>query len=597
MLISSTTWPALLTTPYIAFHSKPLYAHRSAMPYANPQAIKGGYLSRAVAGTFDNLNAMNGQGSYVEASSYLFDSLMVNSLDESGVMYPLLAEKISYDPKQTNFVIFHLNPKAKFSNGRPVTAADVKFSFDTFKTKSNPGLQTYLADLKHTVVLSRYQVKIIFNSDRNIEMSAVLASMPIYSKQDWQQRDFTRISLQPILGSGPYLIDKIDPGRSIRYKRNPDYWGKNLPVNQGKYNFNYIQYRYYRDLAIAFEAFKSGQVTFYEENLAGQWVNGYRFPAVQAGMVKQLEFKHHNPIPTQSFIFNTRRTPFNDIRFRQAISYVYDFEWQNKALFFGKYQRLQSFFSNSELEAKAKPSAAEMAILRPYLPQLNAIQRHGVLSDWRYPVSDASGFNRAGLLKARELLLKAGYRYQNGQLLNLKGQPIRIEFLIHQQSLTRTLMPFVRNMQRLGIKMTIRQVDFPQYIERKSHFDFDMTTDIMPQSLSPGNEQAQFWGSAAANQPLNYNYAGIQNPVIDAVIQLVIQAPNRQQLVLRTRVLDRLLRAGYYQIPTYGKGGDWYAYWNMYRWPKIQPKLSLGIDYWWSDAQQAQKVAQYLRQH
>lgn len=594
-VLSQLTWSALQTTPYIAVHDAPKYAGRSAMPYANPLAPKGGYLSTAASGTFDNLNSMNGKGTPTTGDAYLFDSLMESSLDESGVMYPLLAEKVTYDPQKPKFVIFHLNPKAKFSDGSPVTAEDVKFSFDTFQTKSNAGLQTYLSDLDKTTVLSKHQVKMTFKSDNNSEMPLILSSMPIYSKKDWANKDFTRITMQPILGSGPYVIDKIDSGRSITYKRNPNYWGKDLPINKGKYNFDRIKYVYYRNLDVAFEGFKSGQYTFHEERMARKWVNEYNFPAVKAGMVQKIEFKHENPIPTQSFVLNNRRAPFNDIRFRQAITHAYDFEWQNKALFFGKYQRLQSYFSNSELEAKGAPSASEMAILKPYLAKLDPIQRQGVLANWQYPISDGSGFNRAGLLKARELLLKAGYRYKDGKLLDLKGQPIKVEFLIHQEGLQRTLMPFVRNMKRLGIEVNIRQVDIPQYIERKSNFDFDITTDVMPQSLNPGNEQAQFWGSVAADQPRNYNYAGIKNPVIDDVIQKVIRAPNRQELVMRTKVLDRLLRAGYYQIPTYGKGPNWYAYWNMYHQPKIKPKLSNGIDYWWSDAAQTQKVAQYLR--
>ena len=589
-------WAALQTTPYIAVHSQPQYVGRSAMPYANPQAPKGGDLIRASNGTFDNLNDMNGKGSSTDGVSFIFDSLMSSSLDEPGVMYPLLAEKVSYDPKQTAFVIFHLNPKAKFSDGSPVTADDVKFSFDAFQTKSNPGLQMYLSDLDKTTVLSKHQVKVSFKSTNNAEMPLILSQMPIYSKKDWQKRDFTRITLEPILGSGPYLIERIDAGRSITYKRNPNYWGKDLPVNKGRYNFDRLKYVYYRNLDIAFEGFKSGQYTLHEEYTARKWVTEYRFPAVNAGMVVKHKFQHQNPIPTQSFVFNTRRHAFQDIRFRQALTYAYDFEWQNKALFYGQYRRLQSYFSNSELEAKGTPSAAELSVLKPYLAKLHPIQRQGVLQNWQYPVTDASGFNRNGLLKARELLLKAGYRFQQGKLVDAKGKAIQIEFLIHQDGLQRTLVPFVRNMKRLGVTVNIRHVDVQQYIERMRRADFDMTTSVMPQSLSPGNEQAQLWSSAAADQPGNYNYAGIKNPVIDEVVQQLIRAPNREQLIVRTKVLDRLLRAGYYQIPTYGKGENWYAYWNMYRQPAIKPKLSAGIDYWWSDAAQAKKVAHYLRQ-
>ncbi|OAL81392.1 peptide transporter [Acinetobacter sp. SFB] len=595
-LVTQGLWAAVQTTPYIAIHSQPKYAGLSVMPYANANAPKGGYLSTASNGTFDNLNSMNGKGSSTEGVDRLFDSLMSSSLDEPGVMYPLLAEKVTFDPDKTKYVIFHLNPKARFSDGSAVTAEDVKFSFDAYQTKSNPGLQMYLTDLDKTEVLSKYAVKMIFKSDNNAEMPLILSQMPIYSKQDWQNKDFTRVTMQPILGSGPYLIDRIDAGRSITYKRNPNYWAKDLPVNKGRYNFDRLKYVYYRSLDIAFEGFKSGQYTLHEEFTARKWVTEYHFPAVKTGMVVKYKFQHKNPIPTQSFVFNTRRTPFQDIKFRQAITYAYDFEWQNKALFYGQYRRLQSYFANSELEAKGVPSPAELAVLKPYLAKLNPIQRQGVLKDWKYPVSDASGFNRSNLLIARQLLIKAGYIFKNGRLLDSKGKPIRIEFLIHQDGLQRTLMPFVRNMKRLGVDVAIRHVDVPQYIERMRSKDFDMTTSVMPQSLNPGNEQAQFWGSASADQPGNYNYAGIKNPVIDAVIQQIIRAPDRKELVIRTQVLDRLLRAGYYQIPTYGKGENWFAYWNMYHQPKVKPKLSTGIDYCWSDATEAKKVTQYLGQ-
>ena len=277
---------------------------------------------------------------------------MTSSLDEPGVMYPLLAEKVTYDPKQTKFVIFHLNPKARFSDGTPVTAADVKFSFDTFQSKSNPGLQMYIADLDKTEVLSRHQVKMTFKSDNNSEMPLILSALPIYSQKDWQGKDFSRITLQPMLGSGPYLIERIDAGRSITYKRNPNYWGKDLPVNKGRYNFDRLKFVYYRNMDVAFEGFKSGQYTLHEEYTARKWVTEYQFPAVKAGMVVKYKFRHENPVPTQSFVFNTRRAPMQDIHFRQALSHAYDFEWQNKALFYGQYQRLQSYFSNSELEAK-----------------------------------------------------------------------------------------------------------------------------------------------------------------------------------------------------------------------------------------------------
>lgn len=596
-LLLSSIWVYSIpqTTPYIAVHTEPLYAQHDVLPYANPFAPKGGYISFSANGTFDTLNQFNGKGTSAQGVNYLFDSLMDSSLDESGVMYPLLAEKVTLDPDDLSYVIFHLNPQARFSDGSEVTADDVKFSLDTFQTKSSFGLQMYLSDLDRTEVLSKYQVKVYFKSKNNKDLALTIASLPIYSKKDWQDKDFTRITMQPILGSGPYLIDKIDAGRSISYKRNPNYWAKDLMVNRGRYNIDHIKYVYYRNLETAFEGFKSGQFTVQEEYSARRWVTEYKFPAVQAGMVEQYKAVHFNPINTQNFVFNQRKAPFDDIYFRQALTYAYDFEWQSKALFYGQYRRLQSYFMNSELEAKGVPSAEEMAILTPLLPRLPKIMQDGILNEWQYPVSDASGFNRDNLLKAREILRQAGYFIQDGKLLGKDGQPIKIEFLIHQENLIRTLMPYVRNLKKLGIEVNIRQVDLPQYIERMRKYDFEMTSNVMLQSLSPGNEQAQYWGSQSADQQGAYNYAGIKNPVIDEVIQSIIEAPNREQLIIRTKVLDRILRSGYYHILTYGKGENWLAYWNMYQRPQRQARLATALDYWWVNTDKANAVDLYLK--
>ncbi|MDU5864812.1 MAG: extracellular solute-binding protein, partial [Acinetobacter sp.] len=361
-VFSQVVFSAQQITPYIAIHSKPKYLTMAAMPYANPNAPKGGVLSRAAQGTFDNLNSMNGKGNATEGVNYLFDTLMTQSLDEVGVLYPLLAERVSYDPERTQSITFYLNPKARFSNGQPLTATDVKFSFDIYQTKSNFGLQMYLADLAKTEVINPHQVKFTFKSSHNPKMPFVVASLPIYSKADWQNRDFTRITLQPIIGSGPYVVEKIDAGRSISYKRNPNYWAKDLPINKGRYNFDHLKYVYYRNWDIAFEGFKSGQYTLHEETNPKKWVTDYKFPAVKSGLITLYKFRHHNPIATESYVFNTRQKPLNDIHFRQALTYVYDFEWQNKALFYGQYLRLQSYFENSELSATGRPSKSELTI-------------------------------------------------------------------------------------------------------------------------------------------------------------------------------------------------------------------------------------------
>lgn len=586
----------LVTQSYFSLNSQALYAAVPAMPYAHLQAPKGGVLAVAADGSFDNLNSMNGKGNAALGIHYVFDSLLSKSLDEAGVYYPLLAQKIRFDPKQTSTVIFDLNPKARFNDGSALTAEDVKFSFDLYQTQANLGLQMYLSGLKKTVVLSKHQVQMQFQHSHQPEMIPILAQMPIYAKKQWQQRDFKKISLTPILGSGPYRIQTIHAGQSIVYQHNPNYWGKDLPVNRGRYNFNQIIYRYYRSPEVQFEAFKAGKISFFEEKQIQRWMRAYHFLAQKNGFIQQLAFKHQNPIATESLVLNTRRAPLSDIRFRQALTYAYDFEWLNKAYFFGQYQRLNSFFSNSELASKGKPTPAEYQMLSPWLAKLHPIQRDLVLKDWRYPISDATGYHRQHLLVARSLLLKAGFHYVNGQLQDAKGQPVQLEFLLHQVDQQRLILPYIRNLKRLGIDAKIRMLDAAQYDERKRQYQYDIILDNMPQSLQPGQEQAQFWGSQAAQEVGNYNYAGVSNPAIDAVITHLNQTTDRVEMITTVHVLDRLLRAGYYHIPTYGTGQIWYAHWSMLQHPQRLPKLNIGLDYWWSDAQQQQAVANYLKQ-
>ena len=589
------SFAAMQTTPYLAVHVQPKYAHLSVMPYANPNAPKGGMLSQSSLGTFDNLNSMNGKGSSTEGVNYLFDSLMDRSLDEPRVMYPLLAEKVRYDPAHLKEVIFYLNPKAHFNNGHPVTAEDVKFTFDTYETKANLGFQMYLSDLASTQVVSKYTVKFVFKSDHNIDMPFIVAGLPIYSALDWKNKDFSHVTLKPIVGSGPYIIDHIDAGRSITYKRSPNYWAKDLAVNKGRYNFDQLKYIYYRDLNISFEAFKAGKFNLYEEKNIRKWMTGYNFPAVQSGHIQKYKAKLAMPLDIQSLVFNIRHAPLNDIHLRKALTYAYDFEWQNKALFFNQNKRLQSYFENTDLAAIGKPNTTELKVLKPFLPQLNPLIKQGVLANWHYPVSDGSGFNRQNLLIAQKILKDAGYTIHQGQLFDQKGKIVQLELLMQQENPQRELMPFVRNLKRLGIRMTLRPVDAPQYIERIRRHDFDMMVLKLPQSLVPGKEQAQFWGSKAADEAGNYNYSGIKSPAIDYMIEKMITAQNHEDLALYTHLLDRLLRAGYYQILTYGKPERWFAYWDIYQQPKIKPKLSVGWEYWWVDMNKAKKLEYALQ--
>lgn len=573
---------------YIALNQTPLYLNHTALPYANPNAPKGGEIRFSALGTFDNLNSMNGQGTAGEGVQHLYDSLMQSNRNEIGILYPLLAESIEYDPKAPQFAIFNLNPQARFSDGSEVTAEDVVYTFQTYLNKGAMGLKIYFSDIENIRALSKYRVRFDFKTAKNLDMPRIVAGISIMSKRDLQQREkqhlsFEKASLIAPMGSGAYRLGKVNVGKHIEYIRNPQYWAKDLRQNRGAYNFDRIHYVYFRDEQIAFEAFKSGQFDIYKEEQARRWATAYQFPKAKAGHVKKIAFRHHYPLPVQSYILNTRRTPLNDIHFRLALSYAYDFEWQNKALFYNQYQRLQSYFENSDLSAKNTPSHAEIQLLKPILPQLSPIQRRAVLTSWQYPKSDASGFNRYNLLVAYYILKNAGYRYnQKGQLLDRQQRPIQLEFLIHDDELQRSLLVYARHLKRLGIQLIIRKVDMPQYVERKKNYDYDLIHDVLPQSLNPSSEQKRFWGSQSALEKGNYNFAGIQAPYIDDMIEKIIQSEHRQDLITRTQVLDRLLRAGYYQILTYGKPEHWYAYWNHFGYAKTQPKMSISFDYWWA---------------
>lgn len=571
----------VITTPYYADKAATPKLTLPMLPYASAKAQKGGKIIFAADGTFNNLNSMNGLGNVTEGVHYLFDSLLSKSMDEPGVFYPLLAEKITYNPKQTDSAIFHIHPQAKFNDGSALTAQDVKFSFDLYQQQANFGLQMYLSGLKRTEVISPTQVKMYFQGKHQPEMISIVGQMPIYAQKEWQSRLFKQLSLKPILGSGPYRIQNVTAGRQITYQRNPHYWARNVLVNRGRYNFDQIQYRYYRSPELKFEALKRGDVSFFQDTEVSRWMTAYNFPAMQQQQLRRYRFTHQNPIATQSLIFNQRRAPFNDLRLRQALSYAYDFEWLNKVMLYGQYQRLNSFFSNSELSSNKALSPKEKQALAPYLKQLHPIQAHWVQRDWRYPQSDASGLNRNGLLKARELLLQAGYFYKNGQLLTPKGERVRLEILLHDANEQKMLLPYIRHLKRLGVQASLRLVDTNQYYERLRHYQYDMILDRMPQSLTPGQEQQQFWGSQASQQDGNYNYAGIQNPVIDAMLAKLMQANDREDVVLYTQLLDRLLRAGFYHIPTYGTGEQWYVYQANYQRPPRAAKLNVAIDYWW----------------
>jgi len=577
-------------------------SQQSYLPYSNPNAPKVGEFSTFEIGTFDSLNPLINTGTPVNGTAYLSNSLLSASLNEPSVSYGLLADSITRDPQDPSWIIFHINPKAYFSNHQPVTADDVVFTFNTILSKGSTGLRLYYADIQKITALDKYTVRFDFKEKKfqtntaisNVKLALSIGQMSIFSRQDWQNRPFDQVSLHAPLGNGPYLIDKIDSGRSITYKRNPDYWGRDLMINRGKYNFDRIKYVYYRDPEAAYQGFKLGQYTFKQEKSAQNWVKNYNFPAVNNGFIIKQTIANKNPITMSGLVFNSRQEKFQDRSVRKALTQAFDFEWLNKALFNNTYTRLQSYFFNCELEAKGTPSAEEVKYLTPLLPLLSQQEKDEILNPWSAPTSAGDGFNRKNLLTARQLLLDAGYCYKDGLLVDQQGKPYSLEILISDASLQRTLLPYIRNLKRLGINATIRLVDTPQYIERVRRFDYDMIVDTYPQTLSPSHEQIGYWGSSSADRQGSLNTAGIKNPAIDQILSELGSAQDRQAVINITRVLDRVLRAEYYMVPLYGLVGNRVVYWNQYRLPKSTPNYDLGLDYWWIDQAAEQNVKRYI---
>lgn len=584
----------IITTTALGHNSTAVHKNAPYMPYANPNAPTGGTLSLDARGSFNSAKKWTTTGMPMAGTDYLYDTLMTGSLNEAFTMYPQLASKVTYDTEDASWIIYHINPKARFWDGTPVTSSDVKATFDALLSKGPMSIRSYLADIKAVQVLDNNRVKFTFQSADNREILLTVGQFPIFSKAT-VDKDFDTISFTPLMGSGPYKLAKVDAGRSVTYVRDPNYWGRQLMVNRGRYNFDRIKFVYYGSDEIAFEGFKSGQYRFRSENKASNWAKSYDFPATQAGLIVKEEIPNGNPMPMQGFVMNMRRPLFQDIRVRQALTAAYDFEWMNATLFHGQYERPQSYFHGSELAAKGEPTAAELQVIQPLLAKLEPVQRSEVMKAWQLPKTDGKGFNREGLLKARQLLLDAGFYYQDMRLYQPDGKPAKLEILMTGDTMGRVILPYIRSLQRLGFDAKLRQVDAPQYYERVRRFDYDMTVDVFAQSLSPGAEQAYFWGSKAADEEGNSNTAGIKNTAIDEVIAKLIAADNRDEIILYTKVLDRLLRAGYYVVPTYGKSTTNVAYWDEYRHVATHPSNAVAIDYWWVDQAAEAKINAYLK--
>lgn len=571
-----------IITHALTLYGKPKYPQSfKNFSYVNPHAPKKGVMNRGGFGTFDSLNSFILQGNPASGLGLLYDTLTIKGAEEPFTEYGLLAEKIEIPRGDINWIIYHIHKEAKFNDGVFVTAEDVVFSFETITNKGLPQYRAYYADVLSVEALDKQRVKFTFKHSNNKELPLILGQLMIIPKHYWDNktRDFSKVSLEPPLGSGPYIIDKIKPGRSISYRLNDKYWGKYLPVNKGLHNFEKIKYIYYRDLEIMHEAFKSGEIDFKIENQASRWNQEYNFPAFNNGKVLKREFAHSRNQGMQAFIFNTRREIFMDARVREALNYAFDFEWANKHLFFNSYKRSYSFFSNSELAASGKPGPGELKILQKYKGKLPPQVWDEVVTQ---PRTDTPGGIRANLRTAVSLLKQAGWELKEGRLINqVTGKQMKFEILIVQKAFERIVNPFIKNLARLGIEAKLRLVDTTQYINRVQEFNFDMMVFSFAQSESPGNEQRNFWGSSAAKVPGSRNLIGIEDPIVDELIEKIITVSSREELINYCKVLDRVLLAGHYIIPNWHISVDRVAYWDKFGFTSVIPKAGVQVESWW----------------
>ncbi|MBM3503788.1 MAG: ABC transporter substrate-binding protein [Alphaproteobacteria bacterium] len=547
--------------------------------YVNPDAPKGGTIRQFGIGSFDSLNPFILKGR-AAAIGGVFETLMSRSLDEASTVYGQIAESVE-TPTDLTWVIYNLRPEARWHDGTPVTADDVVFSFDILKAKGHPHYRFYYANVTQAEKLGERRVKFHFEGKLNRELPQIAGELPVLSKAYYTRVNFDETSLEPPLGSGPYRVKAVDAGRSVTLERVSDYWGRDLPVNRGQHNFGTIRIDYYRDQTVALEAFKAHEYDFRAENSARNWATAYDFPAKQRGVVKTEEIRHQNPTGMQAFVFNTRREQFQDRRVREALAHTFDFEWSNRNLFFGQYVRTASYFSNSELAATGLPDAQELRYLEPHRKDLLA---EVFTREFRAPVTDGSGNNREGLRRATQLLKDAGWEIKDKVLTNTKsGRVFEVEFLLADPQFERIVLPVVQNMERLGVKARVRTVDTAQYQRREDEFDFDIVITTFAQSLSPGNEQRDFWGSKAADEKGSRNLAGIKLAAVDDLIEKIIEAPDRQQLIAVTRALDRVLLSQHFVIPQFHIQSYRLAYWDKFGRPVAPPKYGLGLGSWWID--------------
>ena len=563
----------ILASSAISIDGDIKYKNLKYFDYVNPNAPKGGKIKTYAIGTFDSFNQFVIKGNKAQGLDLLYDTLMVQSKDEPFSQYGLVASDIEVGNK---YVIFTINQNARFNDGKRIKPSDVKFSFEVLMKYGNPLLKQYYADVNSVELLDNHRVKFHLKTNQNKELPLILGQLNILPEHFYKDIAFDSNPLLIPLGSGPYTIKSFEVGRNIVYERNKNYWAIDHPTRIGQFNFDEISYIYYKDENVALEAFKSQSYDFRLENSAKVWANGYNGKAKNEGLLKQVSFKHSLPSGMQGFFLNTKRSFFDDIRVREALLQAFDFEWSNKNLFFGQYTRTKSFFDNSIFASKNLPTGLELEILK------NLNVRDEILdSVFLLPNYDNQKGKREALLYAQDLLKSAGFESINHKLYKDNKQ-FKFEILLVSKAMERVALPFVKNLEILGIEASVRTIDMSSYINRINHFDYDVIVAVIPQSLFPGNEQRYFWNSNSANTNGSQNYARIESKEIDLLVEKIINAKTKDEQIAYIRAMDRILLWGYYVIPHFYSSYFRVAYWDKFAYPKISPPYDFDIWTWWA---------------
>ncbi len=562
--------------------------HFTHFDYVNPAAPKGGRIKIPALDSFETVQPFTLKGrKEILAEILLYDTLLARSYDEPDSYYGLVAKTIEI-PANKKWVAFNINPRARFHDGSPITAEDVLFTFKTLIKYGHPKYRINFRDVADAKITSRLRIKFIFNPGIHRDLPTQLATLPVLSKTYYKKNTFNKTTFVGALTSGPYKIKEVKPGRAIKYSRVSDYWGMNLPVNRGRFNFDLIEVDYYRDREVAFQAFFSNQYDFREDFTSRQWATQYNKPPVNKGFIVREVLPDETPSGVQAFVFNLRKKKFQDVRVRKALDLAFDFEWTNRTLFFSQYTRTNSMFENSPLAARYMPSQDEISRLEPYRGK---VPEEVFRLPFVAPKTNGAGRIRKNLRKAQILLKEAGYSIKNGRRINEEEMPLDIEFLLFEGSFKRIINPYIKNLKRLGISARIRIVDIANFKRRADSFDFDVLIRRIVQPLTPGLEQRNYFSSQYANVRGSSNIGGINDPVIDALVEKVINAESRTDLQLSVRVLDRVLMWNRFVVTQWYKGVHNIAYWNKFNRPKISPKYDLGVlDTWWYDTEKAAMI-------